>query len=107
MYFVFSKVFMFLLLSDSSLAIRGLFLKHGPAFWRGTFVWGENMCGEFTPAGDKGCYLIGGCFFQVDSKGLNQPENKGGKKPWFRRSVNQRRPIWQRLTLRSAPRLST
>jgi hypothetical protein len=37
--------------------------------------------------------LTGGRFFQDASKGLKQPENKGGKKPRFRRSLNQRKPI--------------
>jgi len=34
-----------------------------------------------------------GSFFQGPSKGLKQPDNKGGKKPRFRRSLYQRKPI--------------
>src|SRR5262249_41545576 len=42
---------------------------------------------------EEGHDLNGGRFFQVVSKGLKQPENKGGKKPRSRRSLNQRKPI--------------
>ena len=44
-------------------------------------------------SGYKSSVLTGGRFFQVASKGLKYPENKGGKKPSFCRSFSQRKPI--------------
>jgi hypothetical protein len=51
----------------------------------------RNFFSEMTP--DLGQTLDWGRFFQVDSKGLKHPKNKGGKKPKFWHSFNQRKPI--------------